>query len=177
MSLTSSSCPSGAHETDFFFFKGFVGSVEEVCRKGAEDPGGGVEVAGESFLGFIDLTISRNGSYEDGCATLGSSSFLTGAGAFLKLGKGRFGLGAEKKDESDLASLTSFTVAAVFPSRLTAVTFVDEPEATIGAFLVDGAPFCKAGESSAFRFLLLMSASNTGIRRTTALRADVTHPQ
>lgn len=84
--------------------------------------GGGVDTAGDSLRAFIVLSTSWNGSTDDGCATF--SSFLTcaGAGAFLKLGNFGLGFGAEKNDESDLASLTAVAAVADFGLSLASLT-------------------------------------------------------
>jgi hypothetical protein len=87
---------------------------------------------------------------------LGSGSFLTGGaeggGAFLKLGSFGFGLGAEKKDESDFASFTAGT--AGFTSFLT-IGLDDDAEPTAGFF--DGGGAFEGGGSLGFRFLPLES--------------------
>ena len=70
------------------------------------------------------------------------SSFLTctGTGAFLKEGSLAFGLGAEKKEESALASLTAcegaFVVNDIDPGSFftTAVGFVDDTVPTADFF-------------------------------------------
>lgn len=71
-----------------------------------------------------------------------------GAGAFLKLGSFGFGLGAEKNEESDLASLTAVTGG--FTSFLT-MGFDDDAEPTAGFF--DGGSVFEGGGSLGFRFL------------------------
>lgn len=121
--------------------------------------GGGVAVAGESLRAFaIDFNASSNGLNDDGCATFGSGSFLTGGGgAFLKLGNLGFGLGPEKNEESDFASFTSFTTC--FASFLTATGLTEFAEVEIAAFLEAGADFADA--VSAFLFLPFASDNDS----------------
>ena len=72
-------------------------------------------VTGDCVRPFpMDLRASWKGSIEDGCAMLGSvgSFFTSGKGAFLNVGNLGLGFGAEKKDESDLASFTGGPVVA-----------------------------------------------------------------
>lgn len=116
--------------------------------------GGGVEAAGDSFLTFfIDFSASSKGFIDDGCEMLESDSFLIeGVGAFLKLGSFGFGFGAEKNDESDLASLTSLT--ADLTSFLMTEALDDETVEGV-LFFKGGADF-EAG-ASALRFLPLPS--------------------
>lgn len=113
---------------------------------------GGVDAKGDSFRAFpIDLSASWNGSIDEGCATLGSGSFFTGTGAFLKLGSFGLGFGAEKNEESDLESLTAGMECLV--SFFTAVPLDNEETA---GFLAGGGAFA-AGGSLSFRFLALGS--------------------
>ena len=79
---------------------------------------------------------------------MGFRSVLVGAaGAFLKLGSLGFGFGAEKNDESDLASFTAVTTG--FASFFTA----GREEAGVRAnFLMGKTPL--GGGSLNFRFLL-----------------------
>lgn len=113
-----------------------------------------VAVTGSFRTLAIDFRASSKGFNADGWAIFCSGSLrATGVGAFLKLGSFGLGLGAEKKDESDLTSLTSLAVAA-FTSFLTTVTFDDGP-ADVAAFLAGGTVL-DAG-ASALRFLLLPS--------------------
>lgn len=119
--------------------------------------GGGVGVAGDSFRALpIDLSASWKGSIDEGWATLGSGSFFTGAGAFLKLGSFGFGFGAEKKEESDLKSLDAGTVGLVsfFTTVVLAVGADGEETAT---FFVGGGALA-AGGSFSFRFFTLLSS-------------------
>jgi hypothetical protein len=123
--------------------------------------GGGVDTAGDSFRDLaIDFKTSWKGSMEDGCDILGSGSFLTGAGggagAFLKLGSFGLGFGAEKNEESDLASLTA--VAVGLASFLT-LGFDDDAEPTAGFFKGGGA--FERGGSLSFRFFPFESACIT----------------
>lgn len=98
---------------------------------------GGIGVAGDSF-GFMDPGASLNGFSNDGCATLGSGSVLTmGCGAFLKAGSFGLGFGAEKKDESDLTSFTSFPTD--LPSFFT--TVLEDDAAETASFFVGGIVF------------------------------------
>jgi hypothetical protein len=81
-------------------------------------------------------------------------SFLTvGAGAFLKVGSFGFGLGAEKNEESDLASFTAVTTA--FGSFFTAGG-LDSAGGATAIFFAGGAVFAGSGSLS-FRFLLFVS--------------------
>jgi hypothetical protein len=90
---------------------------------------------------------------EEGCATFGSGSFLIrGTGAFLKLGSFGLGLGAEKKEESDFASLTAVTIGLA--SFLTMGLDVDAIAET-ATFLAGGSAF--GGGSLSLRFLLFKS--------------------
>ena len=76
--------------------------------------------------------------------------------AFLKLGSGRFGFGAEKKDESDLAVAGSLT--APLPSFLTRSADLLDDSATASFFV--GTALVLAPESSAFRFFDLVSVGS-----------------
>jgi hypothetical protein len=89
---------------------------------------------------------------------LGSGSFLTGAGgagAFLKLGSLGFGLGAEKNDESDLASFTAVTAGL---TSFFTMGFDDDAKPTAG--FLDGGGVLEGGGSLSFRFLPLGSNQN-----------------
>lgn len=104
----------------------------------------------------MDLRASWNGSKLEGCETLlfafavGSSFFTVArAGAFLNEGSFALDLGAEKNDESALASFTE--TASAFASFLTTIGFVDAVVPT-AAFLVGAAGFVL--ESAAFRFFV-----------------------
>lgn len=176
--MITSRLPSGAHVTDFFFFPSLVKPAFPANVVGVpaalggvpDDPGGGVAdalgpIAGDPFLPFaIDFSTSWNGSIDDGCATFASSFFTNtaaavpgaGGGAFLKLGSFGLALGAEKNDESDLAS---FVEAALANEEEEAVSFfavmgfVDVADPTAGFLESDGA---LVGTSS-FRFFDLGS--------------------
>jgi hypothetical protein len=120
---------------------------------------GGVDTTGESLRAFMDLSASWNGSIDDGCAVFEPGSRLTlmeaargGGGAFLKLGSLCFGFGAEKNEESDLASLT----AAGFVSFFTTTGFDEDAVPTAG-FFVGGGVFDVA--SLSFRFFGLTSTA------------------
>jgi hypothetical protein len=131
MSFTNSSCPSGAHVTDFFFLSNLAptataGDTASVLLDVPEAVGDGLRALAISFRA------SWNASVDDGCATFAGGSFfavvgaVTPAGAFLKLGSFGFCLGAEKKDESD------------FDSFIVVVVIVIAAAAT--AVVVDGLP-------------------------------------
>lgn len=117
--------------------------------------GGGVEIMGESFRPLpIDLSASWKGSIDDGWATFVVSRLAGGAGgAFLKLGSFGFGLGAEKKDESDFASFTA--VAVGFASFFTAIGLEEDALPRAG-FFNGGGPL-ESGGSFNFRFFSLVS--------------------
>jgi len=156
MSRINSSWPSGAQVTDFFFLPSLV---RPAATGGvAAAVGGGVETTGDSFRAFaIDLRASWKGSIADGCAMLTSGSDLTTAvGAFLKLGSFGFGFGAEKKDESDLASLTAARTTGL-GSFFTA-GLDDDVGVARAAFLTGGGAF--RGGSFNFRFLLFESGES-----------------
>lgn len=78
------------------------------------------------------------------------------AGAFLNVGSFGFGLGAEKKEESDLASFTEVTTA--FDSFFTAGD-LDGAGGATAIFFAGGAVFVGCGSFS-FRFLLLVSTKS-----------------
>lgn len=132
-----------------------------------DEPGGGVAEEGAPITGDplrpfdIDLRTSWKGSIDDGCATLLLTPFFPvpdlpgrGSGAFLKLGSFGFALGAEKNDESDLASFVGgVLVNSEEASFLTAMGFVDVAEPTAG-FLDSGGALIGA---SSFRFFGLIS--------------------
>jgi hypothetical protein len=120
----------------------------------------------------MDFKASWNGSTEDGWATLTSASFLIVVGAFLKLGSFGLGFGAEKKEESDLASFTAVTEGFVSFFTLVAGR-AEEIDATAG-FFVGGPAF--DGGSESFRFFDLPS-THQNKNTTTVIRSDMTHPQ
>ena len=132
MSFIASSWPSGAHDTDFFFlrFRAFRLVRFKLSATDAvelADWGGGVDTAGDSFRAtFIDLSASLKGSKFDGCATASSFFVDNGTGgAFLKEGNFCFDFGAEKKDESALASFTDAAAVTGLTSFFTGAGFVD----------------------------------------------------
>ena len=147
MSFTNSSCPSGAHVTDFFFLRGLVlastkGGVAVVL----------LDILGATGDGFRALAISFNASWnasvDEGWATFAGVSFLVATdvvgpvGAFLKLGNFGFCLGAEKNDESDFESFTVVAVAATvvdsLPSFLTTTEGRDVDADDMALFFVGG---------------------------------------
>lgn len=155
--LTNSSSVSGAQVTDFFL-PSFLSSAGRAGLL-VETFGGGVAVAGESLRGFSDLTSSSKGLYEDGCATLGSGSFFTVGGAFLKSGNLGFGFEAEKNEESVFgASFTTVFVETTFLAVVVGV-FDTDVRAVPDDLFASGTPLGTGGGSSALRFLLLMSES------------------
>lgn len=154
MSLICSRRPSGAQLTDFFFFTVFVKpavTVAVVVGVGRVGWGGVGVTDGDSLRPFaIDFKASWKGSSEEGCATFASGSFFKGAGAFLKLGSFGLGFGLEKKDESDLASLTALVfVAVVVDFMVVSVTAV---------FFAGGPGF--GGGSDGFLFFVFVSSTN-----------------
>lgn len=156
MNLTDSRTPSGAQETDFFFFPSFE-RPGGICGGVAALTGGGVETDGESLRALpSDFNTSWNGSIDDGWAILSSDSFFTatGAGAFLKLGSFGLGLGAEKNEESDLASLTAGATAVFAASFFFGTGFVEEDVPRAGFFVGTGT---LGGTSTSLRFLDLAS--------------------
>lgn len=154
MSLTCSRWPSGAQLTDFFFFTVFVkpvATVTVVAGVGGVGWEGVGVMEGDSLRLFaIDFKASWNGSSEEGCATLVSGSFFTGAGAFLKLGSFGLGFGVEKNDESDFASLTA-------PAFV--VAMVDFAIAGVTAVFFGGGPGFGGG-SDDFLFFVFVSSAN-----------------
>jgi hypothetical protein len=109
-----------------------------------------VAVTGESLRPLpIDFSASWNGTIDDGCATLRSGSFLTGARAFLKLGNLAFGFGAEKNEESERTSLTARTG---FVSFFMAVGFDAEVVGATAAFLAGGGGFADVGRNSVNKY-------------------------
>jgi hypothetical protein len=164
MKRTDSSLPSGAQETDFFCLPFFAIPTWDISG-GVEltGTGGGVNTTGDSLRAFMDLSTSWKGSIDDGCAVFvvepGSRLMLAEAvagagGAFLKLGSLGFGFGAEKNDESDLASLT----AAGFVSFFTTTGFDEDAVPTAGFFVGGGG---LDGASLSFRFFGLKSTKDT----------------
>ncbi|SRR6266851_9821628 len=145
MSFTNSSCPSGAHVTDFFFLSGLAPANT------AEDAGvlllDVLGADGDGLRALMSFRASWKASVDEGCATFAGGSFVTAgavAGAFLKLGNFGFCLGAEKKDESDF---DSFTVAAAavaviivdgLPSFLTTTEGRDDDAADTALFFAGG---------------------------------------
>lgn len=111
--------------------------------------------AGDSLRALaIDFKASWKGSIEEGCAMLAAGScFTVVGGAFLKLGSFGLGFGAEKNEESDLASLTEVTTGLT--SFLTMGAFEGAGVAT-ATFFAGGADFDGAASGS-LRFLLLAS--------------------
>jgi hypothetical protein len=158
MSFTNSSCPSGAHVTDFFFLSGFAPA----------NVAGGADVLlldvlcadGDGLRALMSFKASWKASVDEGCAMFAAGSFLVTVdatappGAFLKLGNFGFCFGAEKNDESDF---DSFTVAAVavaidgFPSFLTTTEGRDD-DATDTALFFTGGPTLDAEPSGSLRF-------------------------
>ncbi len=141
--------------------------------------GGGVDTAGDSLRAFIVLSTSWNGSTDDGCATFSSFLTCTGMAAFLKLGSFGFGFGAEKNDESDLASFTAAAAPGVFGLSLVSLTATG-----FAATLFETASFFCGGRgltlggSLGFRFFDLESARSRNVRLEaySEKRAGVTHP-
>jgi hypothetical protein len=162
MSFTNSSCPSGAHVTDFFFLSGLApANTEEDANALLLDVLG---ADGDGLRALMSFRASWNASVDEGCATFARGSFVaTDAavpmGAFLKLGNFGFCLGAEKKEESDF---DSFTVAAAvdvvvdgFPSFLT-ITEGRDDDAAVTALFFAGGPALD-GTSGSLRFFCFAS--------------------
>lgn len=157
ISLIASSLLSGAHVTNFRFRTDLA---NEDCRPLSEtvEWDGGVETAGDSrFCTFMDLSASSNGLKLLGCETLlelleldSSLRRRGGTAAFLKEGSLALGLGAEKKDESALASFTAGATAAL-ASFLTTTGLVEE-EVPTAAFLTGAAALLAVLNSFALRF-------------------------
>jgi hypothetical protein len=168
MRRIDSSWPSAAQETDFLFLVTLVGPV---AAGGVSEAGGGVETTGEPLRAFaINLRASWKGSREEGCATLTSGSGFTGTiGAFLKLGSFGLGFGAEKNDESDLASFTAVTTGFV-----SFFATGREDEELTAIFLIGGGGL--VGGSLSFRFLPFESLNRSISGQISAKRIDVTHP-
>ncbi len=166
MSFTNSSCPSGAHVTDFFFLSGLVP---------ASTTGGVVlvllDILGATGDGFRALAMSFNASWnasvDEGWATFAGVSFLVAVdavgpvGAFLKLGSFGFCLGAEKNDESDFESFTVAAPAAVvvdgLPSFLTTTEGRDVGAGDTAVFFAGGPAL--DGASGNLRFFCFASTS------------------
>ena len=148
MSFTNSSCPSGAHVTDFFFLIGFApaNTADDADALLVDVLG----ADGDDLRALMSFRASWKASVDDGCATFAGGSFVVTAvtaplGAFLKLGNFGFCLGAEKKDESDFDSFTIVVVTAVadvvvdgFPSFLTTTEGRDDDTADTAVFFVGG---------------------------------------
>jgi len=148
ISRISTNLSSDLNTTRFFFFPGKLAVVGGGVAF-ASGPGTGV---GDERAFVIAARASLKGSTADGWATLGSASFFIGA--FLKLGSFGFGFGAEKNDESDLASLTAGE--GLTGSLLTATGFAG-PTAVFdrASFFAGGAVLGVA--SSSLRFFALES--------------------
>jgi hypothetical protein len=106
------------------------------------------------------------------------AAVVAAGGAFLKLGSLGFGLGAEKNDESDLASLTAVTTGLV--SFLTTTGFDDDAVPTAD-FFVGGGAF-EGVASLNFRFFDLTSklsqeTNSQGRLPSPKKKIDVAHPQ
>lgn len=163
MSFTNSSCPSGAHVTDFFFLSGLAPANTE------EDANtlllGTLGADGDGLRALMSFRASWNASVDEGCATFGGGSFVAGGvaiptGAFLKLGNFGFCFGAEKKEESDFDSFTVAAAVAVavaddFPSFLT-ITEGREDDAADTALFFAGGPTLD-GTSGSLRFFCFAS--------------------
>jgi hypothetical protein len=147
MSFTNSSCPSGAHVTDFFFLSGLASaSTAEGVTVVLPD------ILGATGDGFRALAMSFNASWnasvDEGWATFAGVSFLVAmgavgpVGAFLKLGNFGFCFGAEKNDESDLESFTVVAATAdvvdSLPSFLTTTGGRDVDACDMALFFVGG---------------------------------------
>ena len=147
MSFTNSSCPSGAHVTDFFFLTGLASAntAEGVVMVLPDILG----AAGDGFRALaMSFNASWNASVDEGWATFAGVSFLIAMdavgplGAFLKLGNFGFCLGAEKNDESDFESFTVAATAPVvvesLPSFLTTTEGRDVDAGDTALFFVGG---------------------------------------
>lgn len=178
MSFTNSSCPSGAHVTDFFFLSGVApantteGAVALLVDVLGAD--------GDGLRALMSFKASWKASVDEGCATFAGVSFLTvdvvgPPGAFLKLGNFGFCLGAEKKDESDFDSLTVAAVAIAvdgFPSFLTTTEGRDDDVADTALFFTGGPTLDEAsGSLRFFGFASIQSRFNGPV----VYRNDKTH--
>jgi hypothetical protein len=161
MSFTNSSCPSGAHVTDFFFLSGLASAnTEEDANTLLLDVLG---ADGDGLRALMSFRASWNASVDEGCATFAGGSFAAAGavvpmGAFLKLGNFGFCLGAEKKEESDFDSFTVAAAVAVvdgFPSFLT-ITEGRDDDATDTALFFAGGPTLD-GTSGSLRFFCFAS--------------------
>jgi hypothetical protein len=166
MSFTSSSCPSGAHVTDFFFLRGLAPANTE------EDANALLLVAlgadGDGLRALMSFRASWNASVDEGCATFAGGSFVAAGvvipmGAFLKLGNFGFCFGAEKKEESDFDSFTVAAAVAVvvvdgFPSFLTITEGRDDDAADTALFFAGGPTL--DGTSESLRFFCFASTQN-----------------
>jgi hypothetical protein len=150
MSFTNSSCPSGAHDTVFFFLRGFApaNTADDADALLVDVLG----ADGDDLRAIMSFRASWKASVDEGCAMFAGGSFFVVTavtaplGAFLKLGNFGFCLGAEKKDESDFDSFT-IVVAAVatvvvddFPSFLTTTEGRDDDAAADTAVFFVGGP-------------------------------------
>ena len=147
MSFTNSSCPSGAHVTDFFFLSGFApaNTAEDAVALLVDVLG----ADGDGLRALMSFKASWKASVDEGCATFAGASFLVTVdvvappGAFLKLGNFGFCLGAEKKDESDFDSFTVDAVAIAvdgFPSFLTTTEGREDDDVADTALFFTGGP-------------------------------------
>lgn len=148
MSFTNSSCPSGAHDTVFFFLRGFAPAniVDDADALLVDILG----ADGDDLRALMSFRASWKASVDEGCATFAGGSFFIVAGvtgplgAFLKLGNFGFCLGAEKKDESDFDSFTIVAAAIAdvvvdgFPSFLTTTDGRDDDTADTALFFAGG---------------------------------------
>ena len=158
MSFTNSSCPSGAHVTDFFFLSGLAPvNTEEDASALLLDVLG---ADGDGLRALMSFRASWNASVDEGRATFAGGSFFVTAGAvvptgaFLKVGNFGFCLGAEKNEESDFDSFTA--VAAVgFPSFLTITEGRDDDVADTALFFAGGPSL--DGLSGSLRFFCFVS--------------------
>ena len=167
MSFTNSSCPSGAHVTDFFFLSGLASAnaTEDASALLPDVLGAGAD--GDGLRALMSFRASWNASVDEGCATFAGSSFFIIAaavapvGAFLKLGNFAFCLGAEKKDESDFDSFTAAATPVTvvtegsFPSFLTTTEGRDDDAADTALFFAGGPTL--GGTSGSLRFFCFTS--------------------
>lgn len=90
-----------------------------------------------------------------------SGSFLTVAGAFLKLGNFGLGFGAEKNDESDRESLTGRNTGL---ASFFIATLEDDAAGVTATFFMGGGALA-AGGSFSFRFFSFASEIKVSARR------------
>jgi hypothetical protein len=174
MSFTNSSCPSGAHVTDFFFLSSLAptDTAEDTVSVLLDVLG----AAGDGLRALaMSFRASWNASVDEGCATFAGGSFfmvvgaVAPAGAFLKLGNFGFCLGAEKNEESDFDSFIIAAAAATavvvdgLPSFLTTTEGRDE-DATDTALFFAGGPGLD-GASGSLRFFCFASAQGSNKQR------------